>query len=89
MCLSIPAKIETIKGETALCSVGGSSYEANLQMLDIEELKVGDYVLIHTGFAIQKLDTEEAEETLKTFEEFKNLNLDLDKEEDATGNRLT
>ncbi len=88
MCLSIPARIEKINGETAVCSVGKSTYEASLQMLEIEEVKVGDYVLIHTGFAIQKLDTEEAEASLKTFEEFKKMNDDLDSEEKEEGTRI-
>jgi len=88
MCLSIPARIEKINGETAVCSVGKSTYEASLQMLELEELKIGDYVLIHTGFAIQKLDTEEAEASLKTFEEFKKLNKDMDSEEQREGKRI-
>ena len=70
MCLSIPAKIEKIDGETAVCSVGGSSLTAHLQLLSEEDLSPGDYVLVHTGFAIQKLDEEEALLTLKTFKEY-------------------
>lgn len=88
MCLSIPARIEKINGEMAVCSVGDSSYEASLQMLELEDVKVGDYVLIHTGFAIQKLDIEEAEASLKTFEEFKKMNDDLDLEEKQKGTRI-
>lgn len=88
MCLSIPARIEKINGEMAVCSVGDSSYEASLQMLDLEDVKVGDYVLIHTGFAIQKLDLEEAEASLKTFEEFKKMNDELDLEEKQKGTRI-
>lgn len=88
MCLSIPARIEKINGEMAVCSVGDSSYEASLQMLDLEDVTVGDYVLIHTGFAIQKLDLEEAEASLKTFEEFKKFNDDLDLEEEREGTRI-
>jgi len=88
MCLSIPARIERINGDTAICSVGDSSYEASLQMLELEEIKVGDYVLIHTGFAIQKLDEEEAKASLKTFEEFEKLNKDLDSEEQQKGKRI-
>lgn len=88
MCLSIPAKIEKINGETAVCSVGNSTYEASLQMLDLEELNIGDYVLIHTGFALQKLNAEEAEATLKTFEEFKKMNEELDIEEQEQGTRI-
>ena len=88
MCLSIPARVEKINGDMAVCSVGDSSYEASLQMLDLEEIKVGDYVLIHTGFAIQKLDEEEAKASLKTFEEFKKMNDDLDSEEKEEGTRI-
>ncbi len=88
MCLSIPAKIEKIEGETAICSIGGSTYQANLLMLQVEELCPGDYVLIHTGFAIQKLDREEAEASLKAFAEFKNLNEQMDREERIKNQRL-
>ncbi len=88
MCLSIPAKIEKIEGETAICSVGGSIYRANLMMLHTETLKPGDYVLIHTGFAIQKLDSEEAEASLKAFEDFKKLNEEMDREEKEKNRRL-
>lgn len=70
MCLSIPARIEKIEGETALCTVGGSTLQAHLELIGDEELKPGDYVLVHTGFAIQKLDEEEALLTLKTFKEY-------------------
>ncbi len=69
MCLSIPGKVEKIEGDKATVSVGGAKYNASLQLLD--DVKIGDYILLHTGFAIQKLTEEEAEETLKTFEEFK------------------
>jgi len=88
MCLSIPARIENINGDTALCTVGGSSYHANLLMLDSEELQVGDYVLIHTGFAIQKLNAEEARVSLQTFDEFKKLNQEMDEEEKKRNKRL-
>ena len=80
MCLSIPAKVESIDGEMAMVSVGGAKYNASLQMLD--DVKVGDYILLHTGFAIQKISEEEAQETLKVFEEFKELNLKMDDEGD-------
>lgn len=88
MCLSIPARVDKIEGDMATCSVGGSSYETSLEMLTLEEIKVGDYILMHTGFAIQKLDEEEALETLKTFEDFKKLNDHMDHEEKTTNTRL-
>jgi len=86
MCLSIPAKVEKIDGEMATVSVGGTRYEASLQMLD--DVKVGDYILMHTGFAIQKVSEDDALETLKVFEEFEELNKKMDKEEKETGQRL-
>lgn len=88
MCLSIPARVEKIEEDQAICSVGTTSYNASLQLLDDEEISVGDYVLIHTGFAIQKLDEKEANESLKTFEEFNELNQQMDQEEKETGERL-
>lgn len=72
MCLSIPAKVISINDGMAIVSVGGTEYEASLQLLD--DVKVDDYILLHTGFAIQKISEEEAIETLKVFEEFDELN---------------
>jgi hydrogenase expression/formation protein HypC len=86
MCLSIPAKVMTIEGQKAIVSVGGTEYKASLQMID--NVEVGDYILLHTGFAIQKISPEDAEETLKLFEEFEELNKQLDDEEKRTGERI-
>jgi len=86
MCLSIPAKVESIEGELAMVSVGNVSYKASLQLLD--DVKVGDYILLHTGFAIQKISEDEAAETLRIFEEFEDLNKQLDDEEKETGERI-
>ena len=72
MCLSIPSKVISINSDMAIVSVGGTEYEASLQLLT--DVKVGDYILLHTGFAIQKISEEEALETLKVFEEFDDLN---------------
>ncbi|MBT3174584.1 MAG: HypC/HybG/HupF family hydrogenase formation chaperone [Lentimicrobiaceae bacterium] len=88
MCLSIPARIESIEGGMAVCSVGQSTYNTSLDLISEEDLKVGDYLLIHTGFALQKLDTEEANSILATFEEFKKLNDNLDKEELKQNKRI-
>ena len=79
MCLSIPAKVESIKDNMAIVSVGGVTYKASLQLLD--DVKVGDFILLHTGFAIEKISPEEAEETLKIFSEFEDLNKQMDEEE--------
>lgn len=69
MCLSIPAKVVDIKGNMADVSIGGTIFKAGLQM--VENVEVGDYVLLHTGFAIQKISEEEALETLKILNEMK------------------
>jgi hydrogenase expression/formation protein HypC len=70
MCLSIPAKIVSINGDMADVSAGGSIFKAGLHM--IENAKVGDYILLHAGFAIQKLSEKEAEETIRLLEEMNN-----------------
>ncbi|HOI32682.1 MAG TPA: HypC/HybG/HupF family hydrogenase formation chaperone [Bacteroidales bacterium] len=88
MCLSIPARIEAIIGEMAKSSVGEAFYEASLTMLDLNEIAIGDYVLLHTGFALQKISEQEALETLKLFDEFEAFNEQLDKEEQQTGKRI-
>lgn len=67
MCLSIPVKIISIEGSLADVSAGGTLFKAGLQM--IENAKVGDYVLLHAGFAIQKISEKEALETLQIFED--------------------
>ncbi len=67
MCLAIPAKIISIKDKEALIEIGGIRREASLWLTP--EAKVGDYVLLHTGFAIAVLDEEEAKETLALIEE--------------------
>jgi hydrogenase expression/formation protein HypC len=86
MCLSVPAQVISIEGETAKVSVGGTILDANLSL--VENTKIGDYILLHTGFALQIIDEKEAQETLKTFEEFSELNEALDREEEETGERI-
>ena len=67
MCLSIPAEIVSIDGEMAKVSIGGTIVNASLQLL--ENPKIGEFVLLHSGFAIERLSKEEAEETLQLFKE--------------------
>ncbi len=62
MCLSIPAKIENISENEAIVNLSGNRMKVSLDLLD--EVKIGDYVLVHAGYAIQKIDEKEAEETL-------------------------
>jgi hydrogenase expression/formation protein HypC len=61
-------KIITMDGDLALAEIDGVQREASLMMLD-EPVTVGDYVIVHAGFAISKLDQEEAEETLRMMRE--------------------
>jgi hydrogenase expression/formation protein HypC len=70
MCLSIPARIVSINGEMAEVSAGGSIFKAGLHM--IEDAKPGDYILLHAGFAIQKISEQEAVETLRIIDEMNN-----------------
>ena len=86
MCLSIPAKIDSIDGDMAMVSVGSVTYKASLQLLD--DVQVGDYILLHTGFAISKISEEDAAETLRIFEEFEDLNKQMDEEEKEGGGRI-
>jgi hydrogenase expression/formation protein HypC len=67
MCLAIPTLITSIEGTTARAEIGG--VERTISLALTPEAQVGDYVLIHTGFAIGVVDEEEAQETLRLFEE--------------------
>jgi len=67
MCLSIPVRIISIEGNMAEVSAGGTIFRAGMQM--VEDARPGDYVLLHAGFAIQKISAEEAEETLRLLRE--------------------
>jgi hydrogenase expression/formation protein HypC len=63
MCLAIPALIKSISGEQAEADIEGVTRDISLQLTP--GAKVGDYVLLHTGYAISVIDAAEAEETLK------------------------
>jgi hydrogenase expression/formation protein HypC len=67
MCLSVPAKIESIKGDEAQVSISGSQLRISLQLT--ENAKIGDYVLVHAGYAIQVIDADEAKKTLEILKE--------------------
>lgn len=67
MCLAIPGKIVNIDGDEAYVDYGGSMKTANISMVDA---KVGQYVVVHAGFAIEVMDEEEANETLKLWNDF-------------------
>ena len=67
MCLAVPAKVLEIKGKVAIVDFGGVKREARLDLLP--DVKIGDYVIVHTGFAIEKLDDKTAKEILQAWDE--------------------
>lgn len=81
MCLAIPGQIVEIVDEEnsiAKVEVGGVRRNVNVGMLDKEEVQVGNYVLIHVGFAMTKIDEAEAQETLRVLEEIGQYQAELD-----------
>lgn len=67
MCLAIPGRVISIDGKSGEVDFGGVIRKVNLSMVDVS---VGDWVVVHAGFAIQTMDEKEAQETLKLWEEF-------------------
>ena len=67
MCLAIPSKITKIDNNMATIDIEGVQREASLLLL--EDARVGDYVIVHAGFAIQKLDESAAQETIDLLRE--------------------
>lgn len=75
MCLAIPAYVEQLIAENhAIVNLGGIRKEISLAL--VEDIAPGDYVIVHVGFALQKLDQLEAEHTLSMFAEISALNKD-------------
>jgi hydrogenase expression/formation protein HypC len=73
MCLAIPARVvEIFGGEMAMVEMGGVQKEVSLALLD--DVSLGDYVIVHVGFALNKLDPAEAEQTLALFAEIGSFN---------------
>lgn len=67
MCLAVPGKIIEIEGKTAIVDFGGVKREVRLDLLP--DVAVGDYVIVHTGFAIERLDEKRALEILEAWAE--------------------
>lgn len=68
MCLALPVKVVELRtDDMAVVDLGGVKKEISLALLD--DVKVGDYVILHVGYALSKLDPEEAERTLALFAE--------------------
>ena len=66
MCLAVPAEIKSIDGTSAKVDFGGVLRTVNISLVDA---KIGEYVIVHAGYAIEVLDREEAERTLDLFRE--------------------
>ena len=67
MCIAIPAQVVEIEGEKGVVNLGGVNKEINFSFTP--EVKEGDWVLMHTGFALNIISEDDAQETLKIFEE--------------------
>ncbi|MEN6585035.1 MAG: HypC/HybG/HupF family hydrogenase formation chaperone [Sulfuricella sp.] len=68
MCLAIPARVaELLENDLAVVDLGGVRKEISLALVD--DIALGDYVIVHVGYAINRLDPEEAEKTLALFAE--------------------
>ena len=70
MCLAVPLKLVSVSGADAVGEVGGIQREVSIMMTP--DVKVGDYVIVHAGFAIQVLDQQEAEENLELLRQIGN-----------------
>ena len=66
MCLAVPAEVKSIDGIVAKVDFGGVTREVNISLVTA---KIGDFVIVHAGYAIEVLDREEAEKTLQLFRE--------------------
>ncbi len=71
MCLSIPSKVVEVSEDKLSCKVDtfGVVREANLMMMGEDEVKIGDYVLLHIGFVMEKIDEQYALEAIETYKE--------------------
>jgi len=67
MCLALPARIVAIDDETDMATVALGEVKKDISLALVEDVKLDDYVLIHVGYALNKISTEEAEKTIKLF----------------------
>ncbi|TYB88847.1 MAG: HypC/HybG/HupF family hydrogenase formation chaperone [Kosmotoga sp.] len=67
MCLAVPLEIVELKDNKAVVERSGVRFEADIRLL--KNVKVGDFVLVHAGFAIQKVNREEAQKTLELYDQ--------------------
>lgn len=76
MCLGVPMQIIRVDGDTAIAEIDGIQREASLVMLG-SEVQAGEYVIVHAGFAIARIDQTEAQETLRMMRELFNPDEDM------------
>jgi hydrogenase expression/formation protein HypC len=69
MCLGIPMQVDEIDGFVARCSAKGVEREVSLFMLPEGEVQVGDYVMVHVGYAIQRMTEEDARSAWELFDQ--------------------
>ena len=71
MCLSIPSKVVKISEDKMMCTVDtmGVQRDANLMMMEDGDVAIGDYVLLHIGFVMNKIDEDEAMASIETYKE--------------------
>jgi len=71
MCLSIPSKVVKISDDKTMCTVDtmGVQRDANLMMMEDDDIVIGDYVLLHIGFVMNKIDDDEALASIDTYKE--------------------
>lgn len=74
MCLAVPGQVTSVEGDQAQVDFGGVTRRVNVSLVDA---RVGEWVVVHAGFAIEKMDEEEARETLKLWGEMLDIEEDL------------
>ena len=82
MCLSIPSKVTKINTQTNMATVDtmGVSRDASLDLMEEGDVKIGDYVLLHIGFIMNKIDEEDAMASLETYKEIIELMTEEDRQ---------
>ena len=77
MCLAIPVRIEALQADDmAMVDIGGIKKSISIALVD--DVAVGDYVILHVGYALNKVDAEEAEKTLELFKELEDMSQVID-----------
>lgn len=81
MCLAVPAKVIALSGSVAVVDIGGNRRDANVALLP--GVEIGDYVMVHAGFAISRYEPEDAEEVLRLLVEAARLAAEADAADDG------